>query len=259
MRGLITALRTLTNLPVPGKEASAPAAALPYFALVGAFLGAALYGVAWLIERVAWWPAGEALVIVMGAALLTRALHLDGLADWADAFGGGRSPEHTLKIMKDPHPGVFGMVAVVMVLLAKWAALERLASLNLLPWLISVMAISRCGMVWLIVRQPYARAEGGTAEPYFRDARAWQLWVCLLTAAIVLVAVAGPLGLAAAAVGILFTALFGWWCRRRVGGVTGDLLGACCELLEAALLLTAAACGGRLVAWQEQVRRWFGL
>jgi len=259
MRGLITALRTLTILPVPGQEAASHAAGLPFFALVGALVSAALCGAAGLLGTLARWPAGEALVVVAGAAVLTRALHLDGLMDWADGFGGGRSREHALQIMKDPHPGAFGVVAVVVVLLAKWVALERLAVLNLLFWFICAMTISRTAMVWLLVRLPYARPEGGTAGPFSRDARAWQLWVCLLTAALMLVAVAGPLGLAAAVAGLLLTALFGGWCRRRVGGVTGDLLGACGELLETVLVVAAAALGQRLLVWQEQAWRLLGL
>jgi adenosylcobinamide-GDP ribazoletransferase len=250
MRGLITALRTLTILPVPGADAPSLGAALPYFALVGALLGAALAGAAWLLELAVRWPAGEALLVVLGGAILTRGLHLDGLADWADGFGGGTTREQTLAIMKDPRKGAFGVAALILLLLAKWVALERLAALNMLSWLLAVLVVSRTAMVWLAARFPYARAEGGTAAPFVRDARGHHLWICVFCAAVLLVAVFGPAGLLPLVAGVLGAQLFGRWCLLRVGGVTGDLLGACGELTEVFLLLAAAALGPRLLGWQ---------
>src|SRR5512145_1363019 len=121
LHGLVTALRTLTILPVPGSDASDMSRALPWFPLVGCLLGFLLWGLAWGFGFMAvFWPGGTALVVVAASAILTRGLHLDGLADWADGFGGGRDKERTLAIMKDSHVGAFGVIALIIVLIARW-------------------------------------------------------------------------------------------------------------------------------------------
>jgi adenosylcobinamide-GDP ribazoletransferase len=248
LRGLVTALRTLTILPVPGREAESFGSALPFFPLVGALLGAALWGLALACGQLppAGWAEGAAAAAVVGGIVLTRGLHLDGLADWADGFGGGRDRESTLRIMKDPATGAFGVLAIAAVLILKFVAVARLATLGTALWLVAAAAVSRTVQVDLIVWLPYARAEGGKAGPFVRDARAGHLLLALLAAAAIAVGVFGPLGAAALGAGGLLGRLFGLWCRRRVGGVTGDLLGAASELVETALLVAAAAAGSWL-------------
>ena len=128
MRGLVTAIRTLTSLPCPGREADKMTSALPWFPVVGLLLGGLLYGVSactqWLTRGL--WPEASAIVVLICAALFTGGLHLDGLADWADGFWGGRTKEKTLAIMKDSAVGSFGAVALICALLAKWVCLTRL-------------------------------------------------------------------------------------------------------------------------------------
>jgi adenosylcobinamide-GDP ribazoletransferase len=250
LRGLITALRTLTILPVPGRDAASFSSALPFFPLVGALVGAALWGLLLACGQLpdGGWPVGAAAGAVVGGIVLTRGLHLDGLADWADGFGGGRDREGTLRIMKDPATGAFGVLAIAAVLLLKFAAVSQLATLGTGLWLVAAAVVSRTVPVDLIVWLPYARAEGGKAAPFVRDARAGHLVLALAAAAALAVGVFGPLGAAALGAGGLLGRLFGLWCRRRVGGVTGDLLGAASELTETALLVAAAAAGGWLGA-----------
>ena len=246
--GLVAAMRTLTVVPTPGRAVEPISAALPWFAVVGAALGVILYGISALAgsPTIGGWPEAAALAVVVGGIVLTGALHLDGLADWADALGGA-SAERRLEIMKDPRAGAFGVLAVVAIVLCKWMALTRLGPSGAL-WLVTAYVASRTVMVDLAVRLPYARPQGGTAAALVRSARPRHLVICGTSALVLVIAVAGAAGIAALALGWLIGALFGRWCRRRVGGVTGDLLGAASELVETSILLLAAFALDRLGA-----------
>ncbi len=238
--GLVAAMRTLSVVPIPGRAVEPISAALPWFAVVGGALGGVLYGVFALAgsPTIGGWPEVAALAVVVGGIVLTGALHLDGLADWADALGGA-SAERRLEIMKDPRTGAFGVIAVVAIVLCKWVALTRLGPVGGL-WVVTAAAASRTVMVDLAVRLPYARKEGGTAATMVRSAHPRHLVVCGVSALALVAVVSGAAGIVALAIGWLIGVLFGLWCRRRVGGVTGDLLGAGSELVETAIMLLAA-------------------
>jgi adenosylcobinamide-GDP ribazoletransferase len=245
LSGLVTALRTLTALPIPGREAAAMSAALPWFPMAGLSLGLLLYVLAASLSEImdGRWPSGVAVVVVIAGVLLTRGLHLDGLADWADGFWGSRERDRTLVIMKDSSIGTFGAVAVFCVLLAKWAGVAALISRGGAAWLMAALMIARTMQVWLAVAHPYARPAGGTAAAFVNGATRRHLRAALASCVVLLLAV-GRLDLTwlvALALAIAVTWAFGRRCRRRVGGVTGDLLGACSELTEALVLLFGAA------------------
>ncbi|MBN1673960.1 MAG: adenosylcobinamide-GDP ribazoletransferase [Kiritimatiellae bacterium] len=245
MRGLITALRTLTGIPVPGRDANRLSAALPWFPLVGLMVGALLYGAGWVVQRYVApdWPAAVALTVVVLQVLITRGLHLDGVADWADGFWGARDRAKVLAIMKDPRIGSFGMAAASLTLLAKWTAFARLAALGMLAWVIAACVVSRTVLVALAARLPYARVEHGTAGSFVEGARVWHYLIASGSALVLLTAGFGPAGGVALGVGWLAACVFGLWCRRRVGGITGDLLGAANELVELLILFAAAVLG----------------
>lgn len=249
--GLTTAFRTLTILPVPGRDASEPAASLPFFPVVGGVLGLMLWGISLSngLFQDGGWPAGVAALMLVAGSLLTRGLHLDGFADCIDAVGGARDRERRLAIMKDTHLGAFGAVALVLLLLAKWIALTRLVSSGTAVWVILVLAVSRTMQVDLAVRLPYARRERGTGHPYVTGAAPWHMGVAAAAAVGIALGGYGPLGLGALVVGIGITRIFGAWCRSRLGGITGDLLGAGNELVEVCLLFLLAAPGPRLLAY----------
>jgi adenosylcobinamide-GDP ribazoletransferase len=247
-RGFTTAMRTLTILPIPGGDAERPASALPWFPLVGAVLGLILYGIAeGLAAFVAAWPAVIAPTILIVGAILTGGLHWDGLADWADGFFGARTKEKTLAIMKDPRVGSFGVLAVVSVFTLQFTALARLAEQKALLWVVAAGIVSRTAQVIPAVLLPYARVEGGTAAPFVSDARRAYLPTAGLAALALLWAVCGAWGAVLFAGIFPFTLAFAWWCRKRVGGVTGDLLGAGSVLTETVVLLFCAAAASH--AW----------
>jgi adenosylcobinamide-GDP ribazoletransferase len=243
LRGLVTAFRTLTILPVPGKDDDSMASSLPWFPVVGLALGGILCAIATgtglLLGNP--WPEGVAALVIVGGVILTRAIHLDGLADWADGFGGRGDRTKILAIMKDPHIGSFGVVAVVTVLLVKWVALTRCIGGDASIMIIISYVVSRAMMAELAASLPYARAEGGTAAPFVRNARPVHRIIALIVALAVVAAPAGPVtGAAAFVTGWIVCRMFGVWCRRRIGGVTGDILGACGEIVETLLVV----CGG---------------
>ena len=250
LRGLVTAFRTLTIFPVPGQDAPKHSASLPFFPLVGLALGFLLWAIS-LIDRVisgGGWPMGIGALMLLASIASTRSLHLDGLADFADAVGGGWDKARRLEIMKDTRLGVFGGVAVIVILLFKWLAFSRLVAAGSTVWLILVLMISRTMQVHLAVRLEYARSEGGTAATFVQEASGYH---CAAAYMITLVAalVFGPLGLAALAVAEIITRAYGAWCRKNIGGITGDLLGAGNEIVEVVLLLVLAAPGSLLLGY----------
>jgi adenosylcobinamide-GDP ribazoletransferase len=250
LRGLVTAFRTLTIFPIPGKDAPKLSNSLPFFPVVGFALGLLLWLVG-LLDRLtsgSGWPMGIAALMLLASIISTRALHLDGLADFADALGGGWDKEKRLEIMKDTRLGVFGGVAVITALLCKWLAFSRLVSVGSTVWVILPCMISRTMQVHLAVRLDYARSEGGTAASFVHGASNYHFsaaYVITLVAALVF----GPAGLGALAVAIIITWVYGAWCRENIGGITGDLLGADNEIIEVTLLLVAAMLGKPLMAY----------
>lgn len=217
-------------------DRAAAGAAMSLAAGVGAALGAALAGALLALDRAGAPPLVAGAVTVALGALLTRGLHLDGLADTVDALGSYRSGPAALDIMKKPDVGPFGVAALVLVLLVQAAALAALPDR---PWtatlaaVVAATAAGRLAAAWACRRGvPAARPEGlgalvaGTVGP---------LALAVGTAAVVATAVAavpgrpwqGPAAVAAAlAVALLFTR----HVVRRVGGITGDVLGAAIEV-----------------------------
>ena len=234
MRGLVTAFRTLTIFPIPGKDAEDFAAALPYFPAVGAVLGLLAVAIAAAFTWLGW-AGGAGVVVTVALLLCTRGLHLDGLADAADAVGGGRTRERRLEIMKDPHVGSFGAAAIGADLLIKASCLGRVASAHAWAWLIVAMTVSRTCMVLMAVTLPYARATGGTAAPFVRNASLRHLLYAVAAAgALCLI---GPSGLALLAIGAATALALRPGMRRAFGGITGDLLGTTNEVVECVLFI----------------------
>ncbi|NLV24506.1 MAG: adenosylcobinamide-GDP ribazoletransferase [Deltaproteobacteria bacterium] len=237
MRGLVTALRTLSILPAPGRDADRMAAALPWFPAVGALLGWLLLSAAWGLERIGLWEQGTAFFVLAAGVALTGAIHIDGVADCADGLGGGRDREKRLAIMKDSHVGVFGVTAVILLLLGKWVCLTRLFQTGGHLWLPTAWIVSRTAPVALAFYLPYAR-DKGTGADFVRGSR-WPHLAAALALASLLIALGGGaahLGAWIPALPMVF--LWGYYTRRRLGGVTGDVLGAGVEMTETLILAT---------------------
>jgi len=248
MDGLRIALRTLTLIPVPGKERGEFSSSLPWFPVVGLILGLILLfmGVIWIKISAMDWPGGGAVFLLAAEIILTRGLHLDGLADGADAIGGAQKKEDRLLVMKDSHLGTFGVLALIIVLLVKWVALKRLLGFGSIMWLLPILIISRDMMVELIASLPYARSGEGMARPFVNGALPNQrIWAHIITVCPCLYF--GPAGLLLLVVGWIIARLFRILYQKWFGGITGDLLGATNEMVEAILLMICAFPGGLIL------------
>ncbi len=243
MKGLITALRTLTVLPVPGRDAEGISSSLPWFPAVGLALGFAMYGLALLggYMNDGGWPQLTALVIVGAGAVVTGGIHLDGLADWADGLGGGRDKTRILEIMKDSSIGAFGVLALIFICAGKWIAIVKLIGSGAALWIPAAYIVSRTIQVDLIVSLPYARKEGGTAGAFVEGGKPLHMAIALVAAFAMMIFLYGSSGAGVVVIGWIAARIFGHRCRKRVGGVTGDLLGACSELVETGILLLGVA------------------
>jgi adenosylcobinamide-GDP ribazoletransferase len=225
------------------------AGAQAFYPLVGLLLGGMLVGLDWAL-REALPPGVVAAMLVVALAAATRALHLDGLADTFDGLLGGHARERRLAIMHDPRVGSFGATALALVLLLKWSAIAGLSGAERWPALLLAPMLARSAMVVTAAAFPYARPEGlGTG--YRRAARGPALVVALGSAAAVSVLVLGPGGGALLGVTTLVALGTGVWALRLVGGVTGDIYGAVCELAETLALLVALGLAerGLLAPW----------
>jgi adenosylcobinamide-GDP ribazoletransferase len=239
LRGLAAAIAFLTRVPVGRRiqlEAADVARGGAVFPLVGAGIGAAVGGVVQALSGPLTAPLAAVLGLAVGA-VLTGVLHLDALADSADALGAA-TRERALEIMRDHAIGAYGGVALVLDLGAKTVALAVLAQRHeALRFAVAAAAVARVAPVLLSVALPYARTGGGTG-----NALAGAGWI---RAAIAVAIAAGlclvlhaPLLLAVAAA---VTIAVGLAARHALGGVTGDVLGAAAELVEVGALVTAVA------------------
>lgn len=241
LSGFVTALRTLTILPVPGREARHHANSLYYFPIVGVIIGGLIQLAVWFFARRLDWPIGAAFAGVVVSVWVTRALHLDGLSDTVDACLAARTRGHRLEIMKDPHIGVFGATAVILALLCKAVALERLCLTDHLSWIPVPVILSRMVMVLTASSLPYARLEGGKAQPFVAEAGSSHFWVACALAVCLCGLQAGGYGLFATAIALTLGLLAIRWMKRAFGGTTGDLLGFTGETVECALYFILAS------------------
>lgn len=240
------ALTFLTVCPWPGSrlaEREQLAAAMAWFPLIGLLLGGLLGGGGWAGSR---WlpPAVVAAGLVLGLTWLTRALHLDGLADTLDGLGGGRTPEAALRIMKDHAIGAFGAAGLVLDLLAKYSLLQVLVAAGAWREIVLFPVLGRWAQVWLAYLSPYARREGGLGEA-MTTLTGGRTCAWASASGLVLAALLGRgAGLAALGAVALATWLVHFYCRRRLGGVTGDVIGAVNEVMEVLALFLLVLLSG---------------
>lgn len=232
---LCTALRFLTLLPISWRaeeDSRRFPESLPYFVVVGALIGGGGAGFVSLLQLLVPQAVAAMLVIAMLAAI-SGFLHLDGLADSADGLLSSRPREMRLAIMKDSRSGAMAIVTVVLLLLTKYAALSSLSP-QLLPATVFLMALAgRTAILVMMAGLPYARQEGGIGALFYsgnsRRAAIIALLVLILCGGWLVARQFVALVLVFAGIVVIFS----WWCHAKLGGATGDTLGAVCELAEA--------------------------
>lgn len=234
MTAFFLAVQFLTRMPVPltltVKDKQLGLSVL-FYPLIGLLIGALTVLLSMALIHVAL-PIQAALLLIFWV-LITGGLHLDGLADCADAWAGGlNNPQRSLEIMKDPAAGPIAVISLVLLLLLKWTVLVELLAKSQFSSLIIAPMLGRCAILALMLSTPYLREHGlGSVltRHLSKTAAKIMLSSCLL--------------LSAYSIGflpVLFAVLMLLWIRKlamhRLGGVTGDVYGAAVELVEMAVL-----------------------
>ncbi len=255
LRLFLTAVQFFTRIPVPawvGHSAHQLDQSSRYFPLVGLCVGA----FAAVVLCLSVWVLPLALAIVLSmfsSIVITGAFHEDGLSDFLDGMGGGYTREKILSIMKDSHVGAYGVIAITLALLIKFQALLALSDKHSLTFvatsLIAAHSISRLMALSIMMTQQYVRDDDSSrAKPVAKKISRVSSTVAVLTgmAAIVLLYMAGVSIVnivAALAVALLLRSYLGWLLHKKLGGYTGDCLGAVQQITEIGFYL------GLLCSW----------
>jgi len=249
----LVAVQFLTRLPVPALSDFQPswlAQSARYFPLVGVLVGMLNILAWWVASR--WLPAPVAVGLMLAVSLLiTGAFHEDGLADTCDGMGGGTTADRVLAIMKDSRIGAYGAIGIFMMLALKWATLLALPAAAFPLLVIGAHMLSRwcaCGLIWGL---RYVREDFDAKSKPLADTLSAGEWILSLSLGLLGLlpamawltsstglgqALGAALGAGAGAAAITALAA-GAYFRRRIGGYTGDCLGAVQQLAELAFLL----------------------
>lgn len=232
LKGCAAAFRFLTVIPLPtsfGADKDDLNCAPAFFPVVGLILGLLTAGAALFL-----WsflpPLSAAVLLTFLLLALSGGLHLDGLADTADGFFSARDRVRTLEIMRDSHIGVMGVAAVILIVLVKVSSLAALQSGEAIRAALLMPIAGRVGLLVMMYLLPYVRRDRGLGTQFFIRSVGWPT---LLGMTIVLI-IAGFLNAFAAAIcSLAAVLLFSVYCRYKIGGATGDTLGAASEIGEA--------------------------
>jgi adenosylcobinamide-GDP ribazoletransferase len=233
----LSAIGFLTILPVPSSARTFDGKQVIYFPLVGLLIGGMLWAVDWLLSCFAYTEV-RVIADVLFLAIITGALHLDGLADSADGLFSHRSREQILDIMKDSRIGVMGVLALIFCLLFKIGGIAGIKGSVSSLWLIIIPALSRTAQVLGLTLIEHVKPQSALATDFYQKKN----WSALLFCPI-------PLGLifyldfmmgliALAAFFILISGLF-YFYKKMIDGITGDTLGATTEIVEAFFFIFA--------------------
>ncbi len=237
INSFLTALRFLTIIPLgDSRKSTELSKAMPFFPAVGFLIGLASLAVFSIAEK--FLPAGAAVLVLMASPIfLSAGLHLDGFTDFCDGFFGGRGKEGILRIMKDSRIGTWGAVGLFLLLMAKF---ELLQDLPMRPKIfLLALSASRWSQVMFSFFLSYARPEGGLGESVAGKVSADQAVgaTVFLLPVVFWVGLAGLWILAGLAAFLFLLRLF---FKQKLGGVTGDVLGAGSELSELFIFLLAS-------------------
>ena len=254
----LVATQYLTRLPTPAWESFQPSwlpQSARYFPLVGVLVGAINVGTWWILGH--WLPAAVTVGLMLAVSLLvTGAFHEDGFADVCDGFGGGTTQDRILAIMKASRIGAYGAIGICVMLGLKWAVYVAIPAAAF-PWVvIGAHMISRwcaCGLIWGL---DYVRSDDDSKARPLADSLGGRGWI---VSGAVGACAAAPFALmgdqlphvlvlrtlaAAVAASVITAVMLALYFRKRIGGYTGDCLGAVQQLTELAFVLAALAVAG---------------
>ena len=238
MKAFFSAFSTLTILPVPRRvqcDEKSLAAAVVYFPLVGRALGALLatlfYGLRPVLA-----PLPLAALLLFVSVLFTGGLHLDGVADLCDGLGAGGPPERMLAVMKESHIGAFGVIGLVLILLFKFSLFFEIIDTGRWQAFLLMGMLSRWSMVFAAFIGTYPRA-AGTGMAFIGNIRNRHLLLATSLTLLLSALILDVPGLGAMALAALTTVSFVSYLKHKLGGLTGDGLGALNEKVEVLVML----------------------
>jgi adenosylcobinamide-GDP ribazoletransferase len=239
--GLALAWQFLTIIPLPSRliPETIPSAfpvALRWFPVVGFFLGLGLVTVNYVLEPL-FSPLVLNLIILSFYVVVTGGLHQDGLADTVDALAGGSTPERRLEIFHDSHIGALGVTGLVLSLGLRYAGLMALPGEMRELVLLCMPAVGRWSIVVGVWRVVYPRVEG-LAALFIRTCSSVDVVVASMVMSLGVGALFGPIAaVIVLCAGYLLVRCYVWWIARKIGGITGDILGSINEGVEILFVL----------------------
>jgi len=242
--GVRGAIMVLTRIPMSPVSSAAWRWAPAWFPAVGTGLGVLIAGVWWIAGAMG--PVLASLMAVGAGVMLTGALHEDGLADSADALGGGTSRDEVFRILKDSRVGTYGALALILSAAVRVVALVELGPHAPVALVVS-HTLARVTPVWLLKRLPYVSPVGVAKHRAVAQPAAGALSIATMWSGVMMAGLwrHGSLSALAAALAVASTAgvtvVCGFWFRRRLGGITGDLMGAAEQAVEMTVLVVLVA------------------
>ena len=241
---LLVAVQTLTRLPAPSPKRPPDARALAwsgvFYPLVGALLGGVGVGAYFCLGPVL--PRSVVMLLILALwALLTGALHEDGLADTFDAFGSRRSREDVLRVLKDSRVGSYGSLALILATLLRWQGLTLLDEELTMAALVAMQVLPRAGIVLLAYLA--GAATTGLGGAFAASLSPFPVVAAMSVGLGIAAVFAGTVTVFPALAAIVVAVLSAIYFKRRIGGVTGDCLGAAAQLQEVAILLALLGFG----------------
>ena len=235
MKSFFLALRFLTIIPLGRSGEIDPesiASAGKYYPIIGLIIGGLCWSFYYGTHYFFPIPVSVGLLLIFGV-ILTGGLHLDGLADCLDGLYGGANREERLAIMKDVHLGTMGVIGVILILGIRYLVLREIMSFpSLWRWIILIPAVCRWTPIFLAFLFRYARSGGGLGQALVTGTGKKELFWATLLAWVPILALSGFLGLGLILVIMIWSLLCGWYFQKKVGGITGDVLGAVLETSE---------------------------
>jgi adenosylcobinamide-GDP ribazoletransferase len=234
MKRLIAAIQFLTIIPMGKPAIYDPKGMIPFFPIVGLIIGTLVSIFDYMVLKL--WPEPVVSVLdVIFLVIITAGLHLDGLGDTADGLLGHHAREKALNIMKDSRIGVMGLLAIICGLAVKWGGILNLEA-NRALLIALIPAYARSGMVFGIRFLPYGRPDGGTGQGCFEaPLTPYAFWGLLIPVAFS--CFLGWRGIWLNSCFILITLTILFYYKKRIGCITGDMLGTMSEVTESMLFL----------------------
>jgi len=239
MKSLILAFHTLTIFRFKSVKGDL-SDSLYWFPVIGFFIGLILCSIYWIwnLLRLPDWKLGISSLMVLTEIIITGAFHVDGLSDWADSLGAF-DKEKRLEIMKDPHTGTFGVIAILMDLIFRLIFTLRILELNKITYILLVPVISRAMIVEMCVGMSYARKDG-TGAPFVKGAKNSHRIIALFLGGFMCLILYGIRGIYLFLITVVFTFILKWNFKKGFSGITGDLLGATNEIITILTLFIGA-------------------